>query len=141
MKRKVKVLGLIIASGLIFTACNKSPEEKAAKVVKVVSHKLDLNDAQTKKAEAVKDEILKIFKERKANRGDRIGRVKSLILSNSLDEDVVKGMMKDRQELMETNFPRVFPLVKEFHASLSTEQKKEMVELLEKFNKKMKKHW
>lgn len=136
-----KIVALLLVSSFIFTACNRGAEGKAEKVVKVINHKLDLNDKQEAKLNKIKDEVLAIYKERKAQRGDKFSKLKGLVMAESLDETLVKEMVKERHDNHKKDFPKVFVLVKDFHASLNKEQKEGLVRLIEKFEKKMNKHW
>lgn len=139
-KRSCGGFAVILAVGGLLgaTGCtHPSPEKRAEWVVSAIKRKLDLNDEQKAKLDAVKQAFLDT---RKAHEGDRkkhFEEVKQMILSDKLDANKVKALMQERHKAMEQGFDPVFSKVQEFHASLSPEQKKKAVELMDKFSS----HW
>lgn len=143
---KKHVLGRIAMAGLatlatfaVVAACTrpKGPEQKADWATAMLSKKLDLNEDQRGKLDAVKTEVLGIMKAHQADRAKNFEEIKQLVLSERLDPARVKALMAERQKLIDENYDRVFAKVSDFHASLKPEQKKEAVEMMEKFAEHM----
>jgi hypothetical protein len=57
-------------------------------------------------------------------------------LANKLDVQKVKALLAQRDKTMNQDFDMIFPKVSEFHASLTPEQKKKAVEMMEEFSNK-----
>jgi hypothetical protein len=130
-----KSLGALLLLG-IFVACKKTPEQKANYAVKKISRTLDLTDDQLEKLNALKDEVLAASKRQLTERESMFNEVKGLIVSDRLPEGEVKGLMVRKNQIRLEEFPSVFPKLQAFHASLSAEQKEEIVQIANKLYKK-----
>lgn len=102
---------------------------------KLVS-KLDLDDGQKMKAEAIKVEIIAKHKELKPKRDAWMTEVVSQIRKDTID---VKALDKTstEQDARHIEMRKFFQAkMIEFHAILKSEQRAELAELIEKFGKK-----
>jgi hypothetical protein len=135
MKRLFSAVMLLAAITLL-PACNlQSPEQRAELAVKKISYDLDLNDNQKAKLNEVKQAYLD---SRKANEGARdkhFNDIKQLLLSEKIESSKVKPLMTDRQKMWDKAFDSILPKFTEFHSSLTADQKRKAVEMLEKFSK------
>lgn len=132
-------VGVSVLAAFAGFACShhRSPEKRAEWIVSKVSSKLDLTEEQKSKLDAVKAAVLDLHKEHQADRTQHLEELKAWIMSEKLEVTRVKALMAQRQKAMDQNVDRVFGKVSEFHSSLSTEQKKKAVELIDKFAS----HW
>ena len=120
-----------------FVSCQrKTPQQKADYVVKKVSSRLDLNEAQELKLEKIKVKALAIHARNKSTKEEMFGKVKGMILSDKLDEGEVKDLMSQRRQLIDEVVPEVLPDIIDFHASLNAEQKKDVVKFMDKIKKR-----
>ncbi|MDA8793895.1 Spy/CpxP family protein refolding chaperone [Bacteriovoracaceae bacterium] len=126
-------LGLV---GIIFTGCKKTPEEKADWIIKKVTRKLELNQVQKEKLEDLKVAVLQARERHSSDKQEMFTSVKRMVLAEEISEGEVRSLIDKRQNIIQEEFPQVFPLFQAFHASLNSEQKKRAVELMDKFHSK-----
>jgi hypothetical protein len=129
---------LLMAFGAIVGCSSRSPDEKMSWMSEKISNKLDLNEDQELK---LKD-LMAAFKEQKKAHADEEGKsqLKTMVLSEKLNHDALKGLFAKKQAKMNDSFEAVYPKLEAFHASLNPEQKKEVVEFFEKMSKKWNHH-
>ena len=80
--------------------------------------------------------MLTLHESKKTKKSEFHQKVKNLILSEKIESSDVKDLMAQKRNAIDDILPEVLPEVLEFHASLSSEQKKEVVEIMEKFKHK-----
>jgi len=133
------LIGVAIAGTITLIGCSRhrSPEKKARWVTKIISSELDLNDSQEKKLSNLKDAFLKAHQRNRSERDTMSQKIEALILSEKVEEAQVRKLMDERRKRMDSEIPQVFPKLKEFHASLTPEQKKKAVETFREFRKRM----
>jgi Spy/CpxP family protein refolding chaperone len=134
---KKAVFGIFAAAFALATlsACKTpSAEEKANWAVKIITKKLDLTDEQQVKLSAVKDAFLEAKKRNADATRESKEEIKQIILAEKLESSRVQSLMKKRQAIVDAEFNGVFVKVADFHASLTAEQRKDAVYLLEKFD-------
>jgi Spy/CpxP family protein refolding chaperone len=106
-------------------------------VAKRITKELDLDQRQTAKLEAVKQEMLaaraRLGKEHRALVDDAIAQIQA----DRLDQAKVLQLLERRQELHRQVAPQVVAKLAEFHASLTPEQKAKAVEHLRHFQERM----
>ncbi|MEC9282912.1 MAG: Spy/CpxP family protein refolding chaperone [Bdellovibrionota bacterium] len=142
MKSRLTLITMLLSTGLAFTACHshKGPGKKAEKVVSVIKDKLELNESQTAKLEKIKTEFINQRKSRKGEKQEKINIVKQQVLATSLDDNIAKNLLKERHQQQEADFDKFYGLIKDFHSSLSPDQKKELLGLIEKMEKRFSRH-
>lgn len=135
---KKLIAGVLAISFVALIACHRhgGPEQRADWITGKISRELDLNDAQEAKLETVKQAFLENMKQHKGERSQSLDKVKQMISGDRLEAAQVKSLMAQRQKMMDESFDKVFGKVADFHASLTPEQKKKAVELIEKFESK-----
>jgi Spy/CpxP family protein refolding chaperone len=130
---------VLVLAALSLTSCARhwSPEERADWVTKRIAKHLDLDQQQTAKLEAVKQEMLaaraKLSKEHQALLDDAVAQIQA----ERLDQAKVLQLLERRQELHRQVAPQVVAKIAEFHASLTPEQKAKAVEHLRRFGERM----
>lgn len=146
LKKKSVMRKLLMVSLMVFSfgglaACNKNKAQKAEYMVNKITKKLDLNDAQVKKLNVIKDKVMTLHEKKKDSKKEFHQKIKTLILSDKIDANEVKDLMAQRRNAIDEVLPEILPEVLEFHASLNGDQKKEIIEVMEKFKKKRGKHF
>lgn len=125
---------MIIAAGTI--ACGgpgrMSPEKRATFMLNRMAGKLDLTEAQEKKAEAIKQELLDRFKQSEADRKLLHDKARTLALNDSIDRTAVLTIMDGHHAMMEKNKTFIADKIVEFHAMLTREQKQKLVEMMDR---------
>lgn len=139
--KKSKLFTVAIASlgifTLLFAGCKpKTPEERADRIVKFIDNKLDLTEDQKKVLNKVKIDILAKKDEVKALRDEIRSEVKKQLLSDEIDTKYVKKHIQSKQAKIESLKFFMVDKFAEFHKVLTPEQKKELVEKLEKHSRR-----
>lgn len=136
MKKNIILIILISGIGLLTFGCDGSPEKISEKIIKKVSTKLDLNDAQLQKLEKVKIAVLAEYKNKKQDRTEYKEIFKNMLMEDRLNKDSIKAILDEKSDKFDLKFEKIFPLIQEFHLTLSSEQKQKLVGLAEKIQKK-----
>ena len=141
MTRKVFYIGAVVAAvvGLLSWGIGyayRSPERRMAWIAK----RLDLNEQQTAKLQAVHEAMLQAREQFHKERAELFEEIATQIKSERLDEAKVLQLLEQRQALMSQVAPQVVAKVAELHASLTPEQKTKAVEHLTRFKDRMGHH-
>ena len=135
-----KVIGMFLMTiavmGLSVSCKHKNPEQKAEKVVKRVSKKLELNDKQKEKLDKVKVKMLAIMKDRHSTKEDFHKDVKKLLTQDKVSEVEIKSLLDRKRNHIDQILPEVLPELIDFHASLEPTQKEKLAQFVEKFTKR-----
>ena len=137
-KKSLSALGmaaLALTMVLGLSACRSTPEEKAEFVSERISDKLELNETQQTLLNTLKDKALLAGKSMKDNKTEMKGNLVALISQPSLDHDQITLFMDSAIASMRTNVDDVIPSFIAFHASLTEEQKTQVVEFIESHRK------
>ena len=130
----VIVLGLLVAGCSKHRFYNKSPQEKAEWVAKKISSELDLDDSQRAKLDEIKTEVLAKQQSFSGIKSELWDEVHKQITSGAVDEQKLNNLFAGK----ETQFTemRTFAISKfaEFHAILTTEQRAELAEKMNKMH-------
>lgn len=113
--------------------------KKAEFMIKRISSKLDLNDAQKQKLEAVKTTMMEQMKSHQENHPKQ--KIKELLSAPKLDQEKAVSMVNERSEKMKQAAPKMIATIAEFTDSLNAEQRAEMQKMMEKFGKHRGKHF
>jgi Spy/CpxP family protein refolding chaperone len=105
-----------------------------------VAKRLDLNEQQTAKLQAVHETMLQAREQFHKERAELFEEIATQIKSERLDEAKVLQLLEQRQALMSQVAPQVVAKVAELHASLTPEQKTKAVEHLARFKNRMGHH-
>ena len=135
----MKILNIILflVIGFLVSGCaSKSMSQRGDWVVKKIIRKIELDDMQAAKLWAIKHKYFKI-REAKKDESDKSFKVlTSFITSKELDQKEVKNWIADGRKSADEYFPEVFPLVKDFHKSLSQKQKDESAKWIDTLRRK-----
>jgi Spy/CpxP family protein refolding chaperone len=134
-----KALGIILTVGglSLLSGCHKSPEERITKISEKIADKLDFTDQQKVLLGDITTELKKDFAEEKAYKQSMQGDFKAMLLAPDLDKAKIKEAIKARQARMDSKVDKYLDKVAALHKTLSSEQKAEIIEKLEKFQN----HW
>lgn len=142
--KKISKIGLLLALfALPVVAFNcrkwsKKPiEERAEHIVKKITKKLDLTDAQKTVLEKIKTEAVAKIKASEQNHKQLAGGLIEQIKSEKLDKAKIKELQKKRSAMMAEFEDFMIEKISEFHAVLTPDQRTKAAEYLEKFRNKM----
>lgn len=139
-RRKLPIIGMILAAGGIALASgcrHHTPEQRVAYVSEKIASKLDFNDQQKALLKDITDEVAKDMKEARERKKASAEEIKSMISGDVLNKTRVKELMKERQAFIDSKMDKYIDKVAALHATLTAEQKKEILEKIEKFQN----HW
>jgi len=142
MKKRLFVIPTVIAFVLgitALTACNKhhhDPEDKVEWMVHKISKKLDLDDGQKAKLEDVKVELMMHHNQHKTEKAESMERLIRELKKPEIDQALLLDFVNQHTTRVEQAAPAVIEKLAIFHASLTAEQKQELVEKLQKFKKR-----
>lgn len=134
--KRLKLLCLCLFIVGAFTSCrSKSPEEKADKIISKLTSKLDLTDIQVTKLHEIKTKVFEIKATYKDEHKNSHKELKELFLSDQITTDDIKNLIQKKTNRIDEILPQILPQVLEFHASLSKDQKENVLDCMEKFKK------
>ena len=136
-------LGLVTALtalGLLGSCRPRGPEQRAEWITDRISGKLYLNEQQKVKFNELKNTILEARSRHTGEHRQASQEIKAMILSEKLESQKIQRLIEKRQQIMKQEFDPVFAKLSEFHESLTPEQKREAVKLLEKFESRWHHH-
>jgi Spy/CpxP family protein refolding chaperone len=135
--RKVAALLLAVIGTGSLMACHRSPEERVEHIGNRIASKLDFNEQQKALLQDITSEIKNDMKEMKASREGKFSEIEALLMAPTLDKAKIKAHIRERQELQASKVDKYLEKVAALHATLSPEQKKEMLQKIQSF----KGHW
>jgi Spy/CpxP family protein refolding chaperone len=97
-----------------------------------IAKRLNLDDQQKAKLEAVHEALRQARAEFKKERAELFDELEAQIKSDQLDQAKVLQLLERRQAIMNQVAPQVIAKVAELHATLTPEQKAKVIEHLER---------
>ena len=138
-KKSLSALGMItlaLTMVLGLSACRSTPAEKAEFVSERISDELELNESQKALLNTLKDKALLAGKTMKDNKQEMKSSLVALISQPSIDHDQITLFMDSAMASMHTSVDDVIPSFIAFHASLTEEQRTQVVDFIESHKKR-----
>ncbi|MEW8033430.1 MAG: Spy/CpxP family protein refolding chaperone [Candidatus Thiodiazotropha endolucinida] len=135
MKISLALFSVITIATLMLGGCAhhyKTPEQRADYFTEKIAKKLDLNDEQKVKLDAIKDEMLAVREEMKGKREETRNTVNDLLSAPVFDQDMAVALVNGRVEDISAQSPRIIAALAGFWDSLNPEQQANIREKLEK---------
>ena len=134
LRKKVFWIGipvLVVAVALLGGCRHPSPEKMADRAVGKLTAELELNAAQQEQLRAVKADLLgKLAQMKKARKGTH-DTLMAELQKDVLDRDALKKMAETRRANMAEISDLMMDRLVDFHGTLSPEQKKKLVQLIQ----------
>jgi len=126
----------------LFVGCNHRGHDRgAAFMLDYMVEALDLNEDQQAMASSFKDEIMAKVKGMHSGKKQMHDEIKAQLAGKSIDKLRVKALVAEHRAGMDEVIDLVVDRVAEFHATLSPEQRTKLINKLEKFEKRHRRHW
>lgn len=128
------ILAAVICFGVIGTASASfllSAQDKADIAVMYITKKLDLDEEQVNKLEAIKDELQKVHKEHEQERDEKTQMIIEMIQSDQIDQEKVVELVNAKLLIIQEKAPQFVGKIADFHSTLSAEQKQMIIERIE----------
>ena len=147
MKYKKTVISLIGATILVsaISACNRSPwshhssanpEKTVAWIKEEIDDRLDLTDSQNIELDALADQLVILYKERKAVKNSQKTIARELFTSPTMDQTKALALVTEHTQFVSQKAPEVISAVAQFTDSLSAEQKQQIGDRFDKWIKR-----
>lgn len=132
---RVAIGTLVLAGALVGAGCHRhyTPAERADWMTSKIAKHLDLDDQQTAKLMAVRDEMVAARAESQQERNAIMEETIAQVQGDRLDQAKLTQLMDRHQAEQKRVMQRLLPKVTEWHATLRPEQKTEAVEHLRKW--------
>lgn len=120
--------------GLIagLTACgHQTPEEKQARFVKKLVHKLDLNEAQVPHAENLAKAFSELRQEMKTVRQEQLPKLQTLVDGETVTAEQINAIISAPKQVFEKHQQDIVTQLVALHSVLNSEQKQEISEKLQ----------
>lgn len=133
---------LLLLFGL--TSCHKfrhlPPEERANKLVEYLKEELELTESQYKELQSIKERIINRHKETRKPPFWFNEKFLSQLENGTIDKEEIKKEVKDFHTKLLENRLKDIDEIYPFLISLSPEQRKKLVELIQEHKEHFKKH-
>ncbi len=140
-QRTVKAVAVVFAIGALGAASGgcrgRSPEARVDHIADKIASKLDFTNEQKALLTKITDDLKKDFADERARKKALLPEMEQMLLADSLDQKRVKELIKARHDRMNSKVDGYLAKVADLHKALKPEQKKELVEYLQKFQR----HW
>ena len=134
--RPIKFVLVLLAGGVLATACKPHDGPHGGMMFDVIAHRLDLSDTQEEKLLAIKDEMKRLRKEAMAEKQSHKQIVIDMITADTLDQQQVLDLFQQHQDKLRAAAPSVVEKIANFHATLTSEQKEKIVKRIESHKRK-----
>lgn len=121
---------LLIVGALAACSGHRGSEFRMEKMFDFVAYKLDFTDQQELMLDDIQREITLIREQSSELRKQQHDQMIALFQADELDVVAIEQLIHQRHNTMKEHMPRVMPLVKQLHATLSLEQKQKVVEFV-----------
>ena len=147
MKYKKIIISLVGATILVsaISACNRSPwshhgsanpEKTVTWIKEEIDDRLDLTESQNIELDALADQLIVLYKERKAVKDNQKTIARELFTSPTMDQTKALALVTDHTQYVSQKAPEVISAVAQFTDSLSAEQKQQIGDRFDKWIKR-----
>ena len=141
---KVVLATLYLAIAVLsVTACGHrhyDQEHRSQWIIKRISEKLDLNDAQQEKLKAVKTEIQAGLSKYQDQQKQLLDRIIKDVQEPAMNKELLMEAVESRQKVYNDIAPHVVDKIIDFQASLNADQKKKLAEYIEHWRDHIEEH-
>jgi len=130
------VFAVLIVALTVSGCYRKTPEERAEKIVSDITRKLDLNDTQKAKLEAIKQEFFAKAPALKKTREESYDQLIGLMRSPSIDQAAMSGLVDRNKSQANDLIGFFFAKFTEFHDMLTPEQREKAAKEMEHWKEK-----
>ncbi len=130
-KRAVVGLGIVTLVAGISACGHKTPEERQARFVNKIVHKLDLNETQRPYAEKLVAEFSELRTDMRQVRQQQLPKLKSLVASEHINADEINALIEAPKQVYESHKQDIVTQLVALHSVLDIEQKQELAEKIQ----------
>ncbi len=122
---------MALAAVTMLAGCYRTPEQRAEHMVSRISEKLDLNETQKAKLNAIKDEFMAKAPAMRKAREETFDEMISLMRSPKIDQDKVNALVIKNKAQADELIGFVSSKYVEFHDMLTPEQREKAAKEME----------
>ena len=138
----ITILALVGLGSTLFVGCKHGRGHLGAEfMLDYMTEVLDLSQDQEDMADSIKNEILAKARAMHKDKQKMRDEIKTQISSEAIDTEIVKNLLMDHHKEMETVMNLAVDRIAEFHATLSPEQRTNLVKKLEKWEGRFHRKW
>jgi len=131
--RNLSIIALAVTLLFGVSACFRhSPEQKAEWVTERITSRLELDETQKQKLDALKDEIMRARKDLQTDRESSFEQARDLVTREVLDKDAARALFDQKHQKFAVYADPVLDRLADFHASLNAPQKQQIAEFMDK---------
>jgi len=127
------VVGILTIGSIVFSRVyDGSREGRSEMAIDWLSSWFELTEGQNSKLLLINEELGNLEKELKKDRLEIKDEIIRMFASDELDQDRILQIIEEKQEQVDYFAARIIAEFAEFHESLSSEQRKKLVEEIQK---------
>ncbi len=134
------VFAVLIIALTVAGCYRKTPEQRAEKIVNAIEKKLDLNETQKAKLEAMKQEFLAKAPAMKKTREESYDQLIGLMRSPSIDPGVVTSLVDRNKAQADDLIGFLFAKFTQFYDMLTPEQREKAAKEMERWREEYREH-
>jgi len=129
------VVGILTIGSIVFPRVYDGSRESGSEMaIEWLSSWLDLTEGQKSKLLLIDEELVSFEKGLKKDRQEIKDEIIRIFASDELDEDRILAIIEEKQNQVDYFAPRIVAELAEFHESLSSEQRKKLVDEIRTHN-------
>jgi uncharacterized membrane protein len=133
LNRPMKFIAVILLiSALAACQGHHRSEHNMGMMFDFIAYKLDFTEQQQTILADIQKQVNQIKEETKTHRQQQHEQMIAMFEAPRLDIERLEQLMNQRHDQMKVYAPRVLPLVEQLHATLSPEQKQDVLEFVSK---------
>jgi Spy/CpxP family protein refolding chaperone len=138
--RKLQILTLFVVlfAATIVVGCYKTPGQRAERIVNHIAEKLNLNDTQKAKLNAIKDEFMAKAPAMRKTREETFDEVIAFMRSPKIDQDKANALVEKNKTQTDELIRFIFAKYVEFHDMLTPEQREKAAKEMEQWKERHK---
>jgi|MudIll2142460700_1097286.scaffolds.fasta_scaffold61890_2 Spy/CpxP family protein refolding chaperone len=142
--KKIEIVVVAVLPLMVFAVINGCRHERhpgAEFMVDYLAEALDLDDAQRRQVDQIRDELMAKGKELKAGHRRATEELKGLVMADTLNQERLKAIVAEHRGRMDELVDLAILRLADFHRTLSAEQKAKLVSKIERFSKMRRSRW
>ena len=143
----MKKIGIVVVAVLplmvfaVINGCRHEHHPAAEFMVDYLAEAFDLDDAQRRQVDQIRDELMAKGKQLKAGHRRAAEELKGLVMADTLNQERLKTIAAEHRGRIDELVDLAILRLADFHRSLSAEQKAKLVSKIEKFSKMRRSRW
>ena len=123
------LVGIVAIGSIVFSGRYLGSQvERTERAIDWLSSRLELTEGQKSKLLSINVELKNLEMELKKDRGQTKDEIIKMLASHELDQDRILEIIEEKQKRVDYLAPKIIAGFADFHNSLSTEQRRKLVD-------------